>query len=66
MNYFAVKTVKKPEEEFLRAVQIVAPVIANPQGEAIHTGTLDCFTLRDDGSGRRAGCINRHFSFPRC
>jgi hypothetical protein len=22
------------------------PVIANPQGEAIHTGTLDCFTLR--------------------
>jgi hypothetical protein len=22
------------------------PVIANPQGEAIHAGTLDCFTLR--------------------
>jgi hypothetical protein len=27
-----------------RAIQMVAPVI--PQGEAIHTGTLDCFTLR--------------------
>jgi hypothetical protein len=24
------------------------PVIANPQGEAIHASTLDCFTLRDD------------------
>jgi hypothetical protein len=23
---------------------MVAPVIANPQGEAIHAGTLDCFT----------------------
>jgi hypothetical protein len=30
----------------LKAIQFVAPVIANPQGEAIHTGTLDCFTLR--------------------
>jgi hypothetical protein len=28
------------------------PVIANPQGEAIHTGTLDCFTLRVRNDGR--------------
>jgi hypothetical protein len=28
------------------AIQIVAHVIANPQGEAIHARTLDCFTLR--------------------
>jgi hypothetical protein len=39
------------------AIQIVAPVIANPQGEAIHTGTPDCFasyfaTPRKDGDGR--------------
>jgi hypothetical protein len=26
------------------AIQMVAPVIANPQGEAIHARTLDCFT----------------------
>jgi hypothetical protein len=30
----------------LKAFQIVAPVIANPQGEASHARTLDCFTLR--------------------
>jgi hypothetical protein len=37
------------------AIQIVAPVIANPQGEAIHARTLDCFTLRvrNDGSACR-------------
>jgi hypothetical protein len=28
----------------LKAIQTVAHVIANPQGEAIHAGTLDCFT----------------------
>jgi hypothetical protein len=26
------------------AIQIVVPVIANPQGEAIHAGMVDCFT----------------------
>jgi hypothetical protein len=30
----------------IRAIQMVAHVIANPQGEAIYTGILDCFTLR--------------------
>jgi hypothetical protein len=28
------------------AIQIVAPVIANPQGEAIQCTRMDCFTLR--------------------
>jgi hypothetical protein len=28
----------------VKHTQIVAPVIANPQGEAIHARTLDCFT----------------------
>jgi hypothetical protein len=35
---------------------MVAHVIANPQGEAIHASTLDCFTLRvrNDGvAGKR-------------
>jgi hypothetical protein len=33
------------------AIQIVAHVIANPQGEAIHASTLDCFTLRVRNDG---------------
>jgi hypothetical protein len=32
----------------LGAIQIVVHVIANPQGEATHAGTLDCSTTFDD------------------
>jgi hypothetical protein len=35
----------------VKHTQIVAPVIANPQGEAIHARTLDCFTLRVRNDG---------------
>jgi hypothetical protein len=31
------------------AIQTVVPVIANPEGEAIHACTLDCFPLRVRG-----------------
>jgi hypothetical protein len=42
------------------------PVIANPQGEAIHTGTLDCCTLRvrNDGDDDATILIARINRFP--
>jgi hypothetical protein len=41
------------------AIQIVAHVIANPQGKAIPAGTLDCFTLRVRNDGAYYG--HRHY-----
>jgi hypothetical protein len=42
------------------AIQIVAPVIANPQSEAIQCTRMDCFTLRDDGT---AGKLHKSSCF---
>jgi agmatine/peptidylarginine deiminase len=39
------------------------PVIANPQGEAIHARTLDCFTLRVRNDGRDNLICTRFFLY---
>jgi hypothetical protein len=39
------------------AIQIVAPVIANPQGVAIRCTRMDCFTLRVRNDGVAGGLL---------
>jgi hypothetical protein len=48
------------EQETGRFMQLAClSVIANPQGEAIHARTLDCFTLRVRNDGRdHLNCIH--------
>jgi hypothetical protein len=64
-NYFAFNRANRKQGDLCSLP--ANPVIANPQGEAIHASTLDCFTLRirndvRDNLNYLSFQIDRHYS----